>query len=245
MITEVYLVDCENVGGQSLCINNIQSQIFYLHSTEYKAQNRLPNETNVLYEHPVDKNALDFVLDSYLGYQIARYGLEAKYIIVSNDKGFDHLINFWSSYGYKVERLSREDIVSNTSTLPNIKNTLKQMKAEQSKLKEEQSEKSDTVSNQLVTQQSPSKSKDSKALKEVTRDMLFRTIVEKKKAKVTKKQLSKILDEIIDNQCENKKQIQSATKSILKTYNISDSDKKIVVEVSCSRLEDLRKLYQL
>ncbi len=52
------------------------------------------------------KNALDFQLASHLGYLIGTNGNEnTVYYIVSNDKGFDCICDFWRVKGISVERI--------------------------------------------------------------------------------------------------------------------------------------------
>jgi hypothetical protein len=54
------------------------------------------------------KNALDFQLSSYLGYLIGADS-GAEFNIVSNDKGFDCLCNYWNNLGTHVKRVSLHD----------------------------------------------------------------------------------------------------------------------------------------
>ncbi len=51
-------------------------------------------------------NALDFQLSSYLGYLIGKAGDGAKYHIVSNDKGYDNLCEYWQEQEMMVDRIS-------------------------------------------------------------------------------------------------------------------------------------------
>jgi hypothetical protein len=51
-------------------------------------------------------NALDFQLSSYLGFLIAQFPNEAFYI-VSKDKGFEHLISFWSTEKLPCSKIER------------------------------------------------------------------------------------------------------------------------------------------
>ncbi|MCR5596556.1 MAG: hypothetical protein K6G19_00110 [Lachnospiraceae bacterium] len=50
------------------------------------------------------KNALDFQLSSYLGFLIGSNTRAEKYFIISNDKGYDCLCDYWGSIGIDVER---------------------------------------------------------------------------------------------------------------------------------------------
>lgn len=52
------------------------------------------------------KNALDFQLSSYLGYLIGKGTPNARYHIVSKDKGYDCLCNYWRSQNIPVDRIT-------------------------------------------------------------------------------------------------------------------------------------------
>ena len=55
------------------------------------------------------KNALDFQLSAYLGYLIGKNSeTDTKYFIVSNDKGYDCLYDFWKSFSTNVIRLTTQ-----------------------------------------------------------------------------------------------------------------------------------------
>lgn len=49
------------------------------------------------------KNYLDFQLSSYLGYAIAEEKPE-RVVIISNDSGFDSVVDFWRDQGLKIQR---------------------------------------------------------------------------------------------------------------------------------------------
>lgn len=57
-------------------------------------------------------NALDFQLVSYVGY-LMKTGVKTRYIIVSNDHGFDAILNFWYERDRDIVRLSSNDILEN------------------------------------------------------------------------------------------------------------------------------------
>ena len=62
------------------------------------------------------KNALDFQLSSYLGYLIGQgKSQESKYYIVSNDKGYDCLCDYWKELGVTVERITLSNYVLYTA----------------------------------------------------------------------------------------------------------------------------------
>jgi hypothetical protein len=51
-------------------------------------------------KHNGCKDALDFIIDSYFGYQIRNFGKSVSYTIVSNDHGFENTVGFWKKQGY-------------------------------------------------------------------------------------------------------------------------------------------------
>lgn len=58
------------------------------------------------------KNALDFQLASYLGYRICNGNDNSSYYIVSNDKGFDCICDFWKEQNKNVNRISFSESVN-------------------------------------------------------------------------------------------------------------------------------------
>lgn len=67
------------------------------------------------------KNALDFQLAAHLGYLIGQgNNQESKYYIVSNDKGYDCLCDYWKELDAVVERISLSEDVPEvkTATVP-------------------------------------------------------------------------------------------------------------------------------
>jgi hypothetical protein len=55
------------------------------------------------------KNALDFQLSSYLGYLIGKGEADSRFYIVSNDKGYDCLCEYWKAQNVKVERITLQE----------------------------------------------------------------------------------------------------------------------------------------
>ena len=58
------------------------------------------------------KNALDFQLTSYLGYLIGQGGMDTNYYIVSDDKGFEVVADFWKEQGIDVSCISLKGSLS-------------------------------------------------------------------------------------------------------------------------------------
>lgn len=119
-ISKVYLVDYENIKKSDFIIPNLCEKdcicIFYSNSCKNIS---LPVVQELLdlrihlecsYVAVGTKNALDFQLASYLGYLIGTKNNDnIKYYIVSNDKGFDCICDFWRMKGITVERIYHTD----------------------------------------------------------------------------------------------------------------------------------------
>ena len=73
------------------------------------------------------QHALDFQLSSYLGYLIGKGAEDAKYHIVSHDKGYDCLCDYWKEQGVAVDRIGANEPVMNLQT-PKKKNKVKTSK---------------------------------------------------------------------------------------------------------------------
>lgn len=50
-------------------------------------------------------NALDFMLVTQLGHTLRQFGKQTKYYIVTNDKGYNAVIEYWKERGYDIYRL--------------------------------------------------------------------------------------------------------------------------------------------
>ncbi len=146
----IFLIDYENVNvegfnGLSNCTENDYIKIFYTKGAEtltFGLHRRLSESKSKIEYYKVEngsKNALDFQLSSYLGYLISSNPNE-KYYIVSKDKGYEILTNFWQKYKNLNCQIS---LVSDLS--------LKNEQEEKNKLKQSiKSALSDTNHNDLV-----------------------------------------------------------------------------------------------
>ena len=150
LFMSIFLIDYENVNvegfnGLSNCTENDYIKIFYTKGAEtltFGLHRRLSESKSKIEYYKVEngsKNALDFQLSSYLGYLISSNPNE-KYYIVSKDKGYEILTNFWQKYKNLNCQIS---LVSDLS--------LKNEQEEKNKLKQSiKSALSDTNYNDLV-----------------------------------------------------------------------------------------------
>lgn len=111
-----FLVDFENVKIEKIIkLNNIKEQdaliIFYSENCKNIALDVMSDiaEKKLQFKgikvKVGTKNALDFQLSSYLGYLIGIGENSDKYYIVSNDKGYDCLCDYWKKINISVERI--------------------------------------------------------------------------------------------------------------------------------------------
>lgn len=106
----IYFVDCENVGKTRLSGKPRGSLVFYFTSGRSRMGGLAEREREVKVQHRNQKNAVDFILDTYIGFMMSRFGKSVKYVIVSNDKGFDLVARFWGDWGFNIVRRSRHEI---------------------------------------------------------------------------------------------------------------------------------------
>lgn len=105
----VYLIDFENVTSAGISgIQRLTKEdkvyIFYTVNASNMSfaahMNLLSSPAEVIYYNVTSggKNALDFQLASFLGFLISK-GDDKDFYIISNDKGYDHVKNFWERSG--------------------------------------------------------------------------------------------------------------------------------------------------
>lgn len=106
----VFLIDYENIKDFKGVVDNNESSKQYLFYT-----NACPNIgiDVVSYYKNMDfikvltgNQSLDMCLSSYTGLLVAN-NPEDKYIIVSNDCGYDTIVNFWRTRGVEITRITQ------------------------------------------------------------------------------------------------------------------------------------------
>jgi hypothetical protein len=120
-----YLIDSENVGSTwiSLLNRDEKFELFICVTENAKSLNfsllkELIDEhrykINIIECKP-GKNSLDFYLSSYLGWLIGK-NRHSSYIVVSQDTGYDSVIEYWNKEGYDVKRINtKPETVKKTS----------------------------------------------------------------------------------------------------------------------------------
>lgn len=131
-----YLVDYENVPNTGIDgIENLTTSdnviIFLNENNTFKAKTHIKLENAVakkdyIFVTSKSANALDFQLVAYLGMLCAEKPQE-RYVIVSNDQGYDAAIKFLKGRNFKVERKTN---LAMTSTLSEVKKLLPELKDE-------------------------------------------------------------------------------------------------------------------
>ena len=110
-----YLIDSENVGSTwvdllqtdekfdlYICVTENAKSLNFTLLKELTGDTR--HKINIIECQP-GKNSLDFYLSSYIGYLIGK-GKHSAYVVVSQDTGYDHVIEYWCSQGYDVKRIN-------------------------------------------------------------------------------------------------------------------------------------------
>lgn len=122
-----YFVDFENVHNKGLDDKSLKDAecvyVFYTENAKNIDVGEIKNRE--LYEVKPGDQSADKHLVSYLGFKLAEKGKDCEYIIVSNDKGYDEIINFWKKKEYKVSCKTVTDGTANTrkATKKRIVNT--------------------------------------------------------------------------------------------------------------------------
>lgn len=117
----IYLIDTENVQtrftqlipdldqSDSIILFMIKDRhCISLHIDDIVEINKKNIDISIVdcFNGKAKKNALDFQLVSYLGYMISKQNKQ-RYVIVSNDSGFDPVVEFWKSrLNIDIERIA-------------------------------------------------------------------------------------------------------------------------------------------
>ncbi len=145
----IYLIDYENVNESGLeGVKSLKSddQVHIFFSDQIK---NIPFDRSIeltqsrakiefIRTHKTAKNYLDFQLSTYLGYLIGR-GEKGEVIVVSNDKGFDSVVDFWKGRNITISRYE------NIANKPTGKNNTPGKSASSKKPNKNSLKKSDTA----------------------------------------------------------------------------------------------------
>lgn len=127
-------VDFENVhntglnGLENLTENEIV-YLFYSKNTPHLPMDVVAKISKSLadielVESGVGKNAMDFVIATYLGYMINAHDNNVDYYILSKDKGYKSLIDFWEDWNVKMigdlTQFTKKNKVTAKKTKPTV-----------------------------------------------------------------------------------------------------------------------------
>lgn len=112
------MIDSENVGSTWIDLLQSDEKIdFYIFVTEnakslnfslLKQLTENPRHKINIIDCEPGKNSLDFYLSSFVGYLIGK-GKHLSYTVVSQDTGYDHVIEYWQREGYDVKRINTKN----------------------------------------------------------------------------------------------------------------------------------------
>lgn len=117
-----YLIDTENISSsaiedmvKSILPGNILHFFYSIHSHKISfdsIQNMMEkyDQLNFIPCFCGEKNALDFQIVSVLGMFILKGGIKNRFILVTNDKGFDVTVDFWKKRGVMIERCGENNL---------------------------------------------------------------------------------------------------------------------------------------
>lgn len=101
---EIYLVDCENVGTPTIIGKGDYKIYYFINNKNYIFGGNPLYYEIIQCNHNGCKDAMDFIIDFYLGRLTTQYGTNCVYYIVSNDKGYENVINSGRELGYNIRR---------------------------------------------------------------------------------------------------------------------------------------------
>lgn len=205
----MYLVDTENVGTSWRHLlpsktNQDKIILFYTENSphisyiDFEMILQYPDSFELIRAY-TGKNALDFQMVSYLGY-LLKTAQKTHYVIVSNDYGYDSVIQFWKDRNISIARLTATD-------LENITKKYELIALEPKEVQEDsQEETNETV------EVSP--------LKEKLKDALDEAIPKNKKDR------QKTIDEIVETLDETKlDDLRQVHNDLVKGFGMEDGSK--------------------
>lgn len=117
----IYLIDSENMAGSiwGKVLTSLRSDdgmlVFYTKNSQavsIASMLQLIHSGRVEFvECTTGSNALDFQLVSILGFLIGSTAVK-EYTIVSDDSGYDSVVNLWNQRGIQVRRIKKQDVSS-------------------------------------------------------------------------------------------------------------------------------------
>lgn len=114
-----YLIDTENPGSAvaaELLREEMECrEMYFFYTSNSMKQDFETIEWMIQYPEKLHfekcahgtKNSLDFQLVTFLGALIREKGVQNRYIILSNDNGFDAVVEFWKQKGIEVSRFGQ------------------------------------------------------------------------------------------------------------------------------------------
>lgn len=111
-IPRVYLIDTENIGKRLIKelsnIRDIDNIIIFESDKTFKLSfsdltNISMSNISVINTHNGAKNAMDFMITTVVGHLVTE-NKDRIYIIVSDDSGFDEVVNYWKFQGIYIRR---------------------------------------------------------------------------------------------------------------------------------------------
>ena len=190
------MIDSENVGSTwvSLLQEGKQFDLYIFVTENAKSLNfSLLKELTGDSSHKINiiecesgRNSLDFYLSSYLGYLIGR-AKHSSYVVVSQDTGFDHVIDYWKRNGVDVVRIN---------TKPE-----KQKRGSVRTRKQEEEPKKNSEIRRIVKREIPAAENKKQPVQK--KAVKTKNNTERKDASASKKLLKNLLKDLPENEIED------------------------------------------
>ena len=100
--TKIFLIDSENVGTPDITkyiAEKDNAKVIVFHNEHFFPLLAKEGYSFIRVETKGRKNALDFVLSTYLGSLLSNYGVSPNYFIVSNDRDYSPVLDYWNEKG--------------------------------------------------------------------------------------------------------------------------------------------------
>lgn len=241
---KIYLVDFENSGNKRL--ENIgsvregdQVHIFFTEKVKYIRIEYFAKGKDIkVHKVPAGNQSLDKYLVWYLDDLLKKNDVSCSYIILSGDKGYDKIIEFWKEKGYS--KISREEsIMSDDIQQPEV--TIQPKKDVKQQPKDETQSTKGAKQPKDAKQPKKGKKQQSSTIKRTVNSKISRSRADDLSGKA-KTELNMLLKRHL-SQIYEKSDVQQISKIVIMYYNDKDNLKHILKHI-CEDLKEQYKKYE-
>ena len=241
LIETYYLIDYENVGidGLTGCDKLSKTDhiiIFFTKNAKKIDMSEIADHGDAelkMIEVPPGKQSADIHIGSYLGFLVGSKGKNCNIVIISQDKDFDNVIDFWKKeIGVKSSRAQQIKIPKQKNEMS--KQIVADQKASDQKANIQKTAIKETVTKKITTKvSSEKKTQLNQEIMQAVRAAGFEASVSNKVAKLVtglygKERLLSEVHNALKNEYHNYKEVYTAIKPVLSNYdNVSAASAKM------------------